>query len=195
MVESDEYIEEYFLQLETVVINGIIGNNSILPGATCPTSNCKWPVTPTLGICSECLDLTSQVREAAQYTTNNSTYYVNLPFGFSTIPNSLKQVSITLRKETDTEAVWRLDSAIADTNWTETFSTRATIAILSSLGISPNYYDNTRQDSLVFAYNCSLYLCLQGYSTTASFDNISQQQVPATAEQMHERWDDEGTSV
>ena len=35
---------------------------SRLPTGTCPTSNCNWPTTPTLGICSKCNDAWNQTR-------------------------------------------------------------------------------------------------------------------------------------
>ncbi|MCJ1405627.1 hypothetical protein MMC11_008855 [Xylographa trunciseda] len=193
--ESGNYIDDTFFELETAVINGIIGNNSLLPNAICPTGNCEWPVTPTLGVCSECSNLTSQVLEAAQYTINNVTYYINLPSGFITNPDSLKQVSITLPRfsnENVSTEIWRLDLAFANTNETQAFNTRATIATLSALGIP---FPGTRLDNPVSAYNCSFYFCIQGYSATAISGDVSQQQVPTTAEQMFVHWEDEGTST
>lgn len=64
---------EYNLQLESLITNGILKTNATLPGADCPTGKCTWPVTPTIGVCSECTRVNDTVTSTSNSICNSTT--------------------------------------------------------------------------------------------------------------------------
>ncbi|KAH7305592.1 hypothetical protein B0I35DRAFT_444082 [Stachybotrys elegans] len=93
------------LSLQASIVNGIYRLEDWPMEITCTTSNCEWtsPIT-TLGLCSECRDITSQVEVACEtapgplependepwsFTTTNCTYVVEDIVSFNTYIQTL----------------------------------------------------------------------------------------------------------
>jgi hypothetical protein len=55
--------------MQNVLTSAVFGTPWRAPEVHCPTGNCSWPTTPTVGICSTCKEIKQQV---TKYRTNNS---------------------------------------------------------------------------------------------------------------------------
>lgn len=58
------------LSLQGGLLNAAFGTTPVF-NASCPTSNCTWPDIFTLGVCAQCMDVTSQLAPA-NCTTNTT---------------------------------------------------------------------------------------------------------------------------
>lgn len=95
------------LRLKSIITNGIIKTNTTLPGANCPTGSCTWPVTPTIGVCSECTQINATVTATSNSTCNFTTY---------TLPPLLGLTSGLGRS--NSSLMMRTCSYFIESNWT-----------------------------------------------------------------------------
>ena len=196
-----------YLAVEAALLSGILKTNTSLPGAVCPTGNCTWPVTPTLGICSRCADAnvtvisgtrkvttndsdayditppfeTTSVRVREVTTCNYTAYTLPWPsnFDYDAINSSLTlQTCSNAQTPQLNESNWVLASApLIGGGWIPG-ECNAIIANIYSFGVrSTSLPYSLGQMSPFFAYNCSLYFCVRGYSAVTSSGNMKQQPI------------------
>ncbi|KAH6695848.1 hypothetical protein BKA61DRAFT_711009 [Leptodontidium sp. MPI-SDFR-AT-0119] len=65
------------LSMRASIINGLMTSPIIPINLKCPTGNCQWPVIPSLGVCSECVELSSILLQPKDQLNGNP----NLPNG------------------------------------------------------------------------------------------------------------------
>lgn len=53
---GDTSVPDKLYSLEGIVTANIFNNNVSMPASPCSSGNCSWPVTPSIGVCSSCID-------------------------------------------------------------------------------------------------------------------------------------------
>lgn len=66
--------------MQAAIIGAVSGSSSS-PAASCTTGNCTWADLTTLGVCSSCSDITSQVTVVCPSNSSRITCYYYLPSG------------------------------------------------------------------------------------------------------------------
>lgn len=179
--------QEYQLQLESLVTNSIIEANTTLPGAKCPTGKYtyRWPVTPTIGICSECTRVNATVTNTSSSTCNYTTYTLPQLMGYPSGPDVTNSSLMMTTCSDFNESNWMLDVQWPYRLHNFGSDRNTTIANLYSFGTPhPGWADGFSRPPFL-AYKCSFYFCVQGYSANSSLGKTNQQQIQTTAHQSH----------
>ena len=165
------------LDVDGAIVSSILTNAS-LPAGTCPTGNCTWPTTPTLGVCSTCSNLTL----TSVSGPSNVTY--SAPWG-DLVANSGSNVSLTFQDSFGGNENVNISVLASSPGWNLESDGRLPIVNFYQFGIPPARYEtffdsydpgsfsNTDFiDPFMVAYNCSFSFCLQSFSasTTAGKD-------------------------
>ena len=157
------------LDAQAAVMSSIMGTSKRMPIATCSTANCTWPVTPSNGVCGSCED----VRDQATFTTDNSTT-TGMAYTLSTGGTNPPNISVTF----DSDSLFALVSMQPSGNTSGFVSGRQSVVSIKALGIPASSFgaasslksrpNRTWAESLVVAYSCSLYFCLQAYNASST---------------------------
>jgi hypothetical protein len=171
------------MAVQGALISSVFYGNTTSTAGLCPTGNCTWPSTPTLGMCSSCTDVRSKL------VTNGSTpFSVNytLPW-MNTVSNAQ---NTTLSLESTAESLVCPLATLRTNPQTPVSSTvdgRLVAAQFHVFGIPPSNYDYYTSNycrgevtrgilppatplnlsdisPLLVAYDCSFYFCLQTVS-------------------------------
>jgi hypothetical protein len=70
------------LDLQGALLSSVFDRNISYPGSTCSTDNCTWPTTPTLAVCSSCIDINDKI----QVTNVTTAIPISDPISTSMIP-------------------------------------------------------------------------------------------------------------
>ncbi|KAF2238078.1 hypothetical protein EV356DRAFT_529569 [Viridothelium virens] len=156
-----EYADFHFT---ASIYDGILlQNDSELPVA-CPTGTCSWPITPSLGVCGACLDITEHLRVAKIKNSSDCSVYINKPddvflrvkcqksTGLGSADNQLMIVS-------QSDFGYVLNSSLVDEpkpKW------QNQIIEFTIIGVQNySYMELYRNDAT--ASNCLLWYCLQAH--------------------------------
>lgn len=66
-------------QMKAAISNGVMGLSTSLPAPLCSTGNCTWPIIPSLAMCGQCVDITTDLHKNCSDTAYWCTY--SLPDG------------------------------------------------------------------------------------------------------------------
>ena len=173
------------LKPQSTVMNSILQSDASLPSASCPTDNCTWPVTPTLAVCSECMDTNATASYSSNSTCNITTY--SLPLAFDRVEQLGSNVTVVLCDEYY-ESGWKFRVETPNPNGSNlSFDyTNSTIANFYSFGV--NSTPPSMPPFLFSAYKCSFFFCIKGYSATVRLGKTTQQAIPMIASQSHLEW-------
>ena len=182
-------------------IGGVLGTKQPIPAAICSTGNCTWPVTPTLGLCSACEDVRSQVFKTGNLSdwgnslrAENGLNYTlvfdsNVTMSNSLLSNSSNGIELNLQPE----SLWRLAAAIPNGTEMDFRSGRQDIVEVWALGLPASSFvewerikpdtPSTSIDPLIVGHKCRLSFCLQAHNAS-SINGAFKQQLLETWDQM-----------
>ena len=185
------------LDASAAITSGIIGTKKPPVTVACVTGNCIWPVIPTLGVCSSCNDIKSQINITTPAPKNSSSSVAGPVYtiflGDEYTSSLSNNVSVNLG---DPDDVFAIETVIPGGYLPTTFpSGRLTFARVFALGVPASSFQNlstisyssSSLNSLVVAYSCDLYFCLQAYDANTTSGNYT--------EEMIESWDQMNASV
>ena len=166
-----------------MVTNGVTKTNTTLPGAICPTGECQWPVTPTIGVCSGCSQVDATRSTSSNNSCDNTIYTLPPLWGSDGSDPGVTGSSLTMSNCSDSYPRWKLDIEAASDglNGDGTQIRNTTIAKMYSFGAhgtTPNKGSQTE----FFAYKCSFWLCVQGYSASSTSGSTHQQAISTIAD-------------
>lgn len=176
------------MQLQSVVTNGVTKTNTTLPGAICPTGGCKWPVTPTIGVCSECSQVDATKATSSNKTCENTVYYLPPLSGLNASEPGVTRSNLTMStcSKNNYYSHWKLDIEALSSGLTgDGIKLRnTTIANMYSFGAHVDTPNKGSQTDF-FAYKCSFWLCVQGYSASSTSGSTHQQASSIIADRAH----------
>lgn len=158
-----------------------------LPSVICPTSNCTWPITPTLGLCTSCVDARDRILK-----TEINEYQINytLPWLASSEFGYKGNTNLSLNSEDRRlYPLFIQDTNILDPDINSNGS--LLVARTHYLGVPiPQYkyftqkycsastvkLNHTDISPLLVAHDCSLSICLQGFSAQTITGDLNQEQ-------------------
>jgi hypothetical protein len=204
-----EYVP--FPAVKGALMSGVFQSHITQPTITCPTGNCTWPITPTLGMCSKCTD-TKHLIDISEGTSsvNYTLHWLDpLPSGDNVANNTL-QLDYTF----DGSLVCPVASQISSEQIDEGVLVNGTVNVLrfNFVGIPSTHYDtytskychSTERDleigggggvgltapinvteisSYLVATECSYYFCLQAISANATNGEVLYQDPVLTWDQ------------
>ncbi|OHF01862.1 hypothetical protein CORC01_02740 [Colletotrichum orchidophilum] len=145
---------------------GFMSPGVSLPQVLCPTGNCTWPITPTVGVCGACVDLTAEIKINR---SPSSFCIVSAPDG--------TQLSGYCGSGSDFMPVFNISTGSNRTfESTDTRMVKADapnlIAQFSALGIPGGMPATTPLDDSRAA-ECALWYCLQAREVTVKSGELS----------------------
>ena len=171
-----------------MITNGVIKTNTTLPGADCPTGECQWPVTPTIGVCSECKHVDATVTSSSNKTCDNTIYTLPPLSGLNASEPGMSNSSLTMSTCSGGNyyANWQLDIEALSSGLTgDGVKIRnTTIAHFYSFGAQIDALNKGSQTDF-FAHKCSFWLCVQGYSASSASGSTRQHVISTTADRAH----------
>ena len=162
------------------LLTSFFAPNSTFPTASCATGNCTWPISPSLGLCSSCIDVKNQ-------TTVNQTNQgvaVTQPVPPHTNGDVLGQ-SIYLSSNNLSEgfnSAINIFTSTMNTDYaTNTVGARLTAGQIQLVGIPASNYDRYISSygagqppdpegiqRLIVSYQCSVFFCAQAFSASSN---------------------------
>ena len=148
----------------SAVYNGFFSNNTSPISASCPSGNCTWPLTPSLGVCSSCKPISWNITGAQCNEPTQPLCNYTLPDG---------QVVI-IDGSTDSTLFQVLSSSIYNPADSDKVPY---IYIFEAIGMPTN--SAGWSNSKVSAQQCAFWYCVQTYNVTV-VNNIQNQTVVET---------------
>ncbi|KFX93220.1 hypothetical protein O988_06926 [Pseudogymnoascus sp. VKM F-3808] len=181
------------LVMESLITSGLANanTNTTRPGANCPTGICTWPVTPTIGVCNECLRPAFTATTAIWNSTCNSTTY-SLPPLPGLGPSGRNSSMTLLTCDNFRQTRWKLES-VRLLPGTPNVVRNTTFVNFYSFGTptATTYKSQTKSQAQFFAYECSLFYCVKGYSASSSLGRTTQQSELIIADKSHTEADND----
>ena len=166
---------------------GVYNTNTDFPMPTCSTGNCTWPVTPTLGMCSSCVDVKKQ---ASVFVDDTMDYtMISLPslvwpegtnFSFTSLINHTDVCPYTLLAR----------QGVVISSPEPINGGRLLAARFNMISFPPSLYTRainiSTQDPEIYkiqmlssmrAYECSFHFCLQAFSASVTAGKPNQKLV------------------
>ncbi|KAI0097971.1 hypothetical protein GGR51DRAFT_566012 [Nemania sp. FL0031] len=175
------------LNLQAAFMSSLFNTNATPPMGVCPTGNCAWPTTPTLAVCGACSD----VKDRALLIVGNSSLSYTL--SWPGLPQDWTTNTTFTLLWSDFQDIARQDMSDYNRGGLPELliEGRVTLANFNFIGIPPLYADlidrlqpfnATHINNLVVAHHCSLFFCIQAYSSNAT-DGRTTQRLEATWDQ------------
>ncbi|KAF2148064.1 hypothetical protein K461DRAFT_298162 [Myriangium duriaei CBS 260.36] len=181
---------------------------------SCSTGNCTWPVFASLAVCSECFDVSDQLR-----VYHNSSSYPVVAHILGQM-GGLQGAGAAAPQSITTFGLDYVNASIDNANGGRMLSAGAARPIMKMTAKAtgdPKLTVNFQQyESLLFAYTfiqadsaylanqtsweashptaseCALYLCLQGLKTSVSEGILVEQEIARTRKRVQDSWSCEG---
>lgn len=171
--------------MQGAIINGLSSNDSQLSqqiSALCSTGNCEWENYQSLGICSQCNDLTDVLKSREIFGVPMATYLPLLNFDSATndtmtewyLPNGLRLNNLNAfpRNDVSYPGTTVMTAQVSlDPDQTITFQDMSTLLMSVSLLKADQLPDNSSSylkwaNTAVSGTECGLYFCIQEHNTT-----------------------------
>lgn len=133
--------------------NGYMASQIDSPSLHCPTSNCSWPKTTTVGVCGACLDITDDIEFSR---SSSDEFHLSTPGGIELTGH---------HRSRDSDTVFAVGPSsgkiFASSPEIPKRDSPNVIAEFGAMGIPPNRPPSaTLNESL--AAECAMWYCLQG---------------------------------
>jgi hypothetical protein len=170
-------------------------NPIALPAATYPTGNCRWPTTPTLGICNSCEDVKQQMITNVFPDVNEILYTLLWPEPVSLITGNCSDNNNCPNTTFTFNILPHIDFALAQQTTANFYPNltkdgRLLVSQFHLIGIPPSTFNQFVMtygsgqplqpddiNSLMRDYYCSFYFCLQAFAANSTVGSTQQQLV------------------
>jgi hypothetical protein len=157
------------------IYSGMLGSSVRPIQATCPTANCTWPITPSVGVCGACAE--STFGSVGCNSTSRSCNYT-LPSGQSTQLFNFVEETVAYGGGAGFQVIPSMQGSI----FSREQGNRAYIMNLELFGLPFGFsIHNSVNAPLPRGLNltnteCALWVCVQAYNTTVS-SNIQHDEI------------------
>ncbi|KAJ9616709.1 hypothetical protein H2200_000428 [Cladophialophora chaetospira] len=170
------------IPVEAAVLSSLLATNTSQPVGRCPTGDCSWPLTPSLGVCGSCIDSTNQMSLNKPLLPDTAEYSIS-----DALDKTLLDMSL---------ADWVQFAGLHSVypfHKNKAADGRLVVSHTQILGVPPPKYHSFLQavseaptnttiihvpeekvTPLMTAYTCSIYFCIQAFEAKATAGSTSQ---------------------
>ena len=168
--------------MEAALLSSLLADDTSVPASQCPTGECTWPPTPSLGVCSSCVDVTNQLwlndlllPDTIEHSINDTLRHTTLDISFVDWVTFAALQSV-YPAYAENEPGGRLVIARTNVLGVPPSNYQPFLEVLSKVPKNTEFLPIPQDEvrPLIQAYTCDLSFCIQALEAKTTAGVISQ---------------------